>query len=111
MYGYDSFAIELDDWLMAERRGGLYLISLLVDSRGTKKRPPLDLKEQSVKDYEEETKRYKTPGVGEWHAYISLEDYAIRGKGDVLFLCTPDMLYLVDKKTGVKHDIVRKRTS
>jgi hypothetical protein len=100
MFGYDSFAIEVDGKIYAEIREGMYMIALSVYGR------EMDLEKQQMEDYKEELDRYNSDKIVGFKVYDSLEDYANRSSGDVLFFCTPTVLYIIEHKTGVKTEII-----
>lgn len=102
MYGADNFAISVGGKIVAEERGGYYLIGLSVYIK-TKK----ELEEEIRKIYPEELNRYRGEETKRFVSYTSLADYSQKAKGDVLFYSTPNNLFSIEKGGG-KVDLKRK---
>lgn len=88
MYGSDLFAIRKGKFIVAEPRGGYYLIALSINKN------KVNFEELAIKDYKEELSRFKQH-PDKFIKFDSIMDYIHRGKGDVLFYLTPKSTFVI----------------
>lgn len=97
MYGADGFAIRKGNKIVAEYRGGMYIIALSIYWK------KVNLRKEAERSYQEEINRYKT-NRDKFVTFKSLEDYAEKCTGDVIFYLTPKRIYCLNKD-GTKEDV------